>query len=127
VSRRGGESRRRRDRAVVECGNYEIAVNESRSLTLLIEALPSGAYGDRCMSKSIYKVIRHDGGWAYTANGTFSEPFRTRAAARKAAKVAASEQVIPGETVKVSYDTEKGRWHNEADCGTASPNARVDA
>jgi len=24
------------------------------------------------MSEIVYKVIRHDGGWAYQANGTFS-------------------------------------------------------
>jgi hypothetical protein len=78
------------------------------------------------MSKIIYKVVRHDGGWAYTADGTFSEPFRTREAARKAAKVAVSEQLVPGETVNVSYDAEKGRWHSEADGGTDRPNARVD-
>jgi hypothetical protein len=59
------------------------------------------------MSAIIYKVVRHDCGWAYTANGTLSEPFRTREAARKAAKVAAGGQVVPGETVKVSYDAEK--------------------
>jgi Uncharacterized protein conserved in bacteria (DUF2188) len=78
------------------------------------------------MSKIIYRVVRHDGGWAYTADGTFSELFRTREAARKALKVAASERVVPGETVKVSYDAEKGRWHSEADSGTDRPNARVD-
>ena len=42
-----------------------------------------------------YKVARHDGGWAYEVNGTYSEKFPTREAARKAAKLAASEQVTP--------------------------------
>ena len=31
------------------------------------------------MSKITYKIVKHDGGWAYEANGTFSEPFPTRA------------------------------------------------
>jgi hypothetical protein len=30
------------------------------------------------MSKITYKVVKHDGGWAYEANGTYSEPFPTR-------------------------------------------------
>ena len=30
------------------------------------------------MSKITYKVVKHDGGWAYEANGTSSEPFPTR-------------------------------------------------
>jgi hypothetical protein len=45
------------------------------------------------MSNITYKVVRHDGGLAYEANGTYSEPFPTREAARKAAKPAASEQL----------------------------------
>ena len=39
------------------------------------------------MSSVIYKVVKHDGGWAYEANGTYSELFPTREAARKAAKL----------------------------------------
>jgi hypothetical protein len=56
------------------------------------------------MSQVIYKVVRHDGGWAYKANETFSEPFPTREAARRAARLAASEQSAPGESVKISYE-----------------------
>ena len=78
------------------------------------------------MSAIVYKVIRHDGGWACTANGTFSESFRTRDAARKAARLAVREQVAPGESVKISYEDEKGRWHSEVDSGTDRPKARVE-
>jgi hypothetical protein len=78
------------------------------------------------MSEIIYKVLRHDGGWAYKANETFSEPFRTREAAQKAARLAASEQAEPGETVKISYEDEKGRWHSEVDSGTDRPTASVE-
>jgi hypothetical protein len=55
------------------------------------------------MSKITYKVVKHDGGWAYEANGTYSEPFPTRDAARKAAKLAASEQAAPGETTPIYH------------------------
>jgi len=54
------------------------------------------------MSKITYRVVKHDGGWAYEANGTYSEPFPTRELARKAAKLAASEQTAPGETARIS-------------------------
>lgn len=70
------------------------------------------------MSERIYKVQRHDGGWAYSANGTFSEPFRTREAARKAAKVAANEQAAPGEIVNCSDEDQNGLWHSEGDSAT---------
>jgi hypothetical protein len=77
------------------------------------------------MSKITYKVVKHDGGWAYEANGTFSEPFPTRDAARAAAKLAASEQAAPGETTQISYEDEKGRWHTEVDSGTDRPKTTV--
>jgi hypothetical protein len=69
------------------------------------------------MCKITYKVVKHDGGWAYEVNGTYSEPF-PRAAALKAAKLAASEQAAPGVTTRISYEDEKGSWHNEVDSGT---------
>jgi hypothetical protein len=83
-----------------------------------------GVGGD--MSKITYKVVKHDGGWAYEANGTYSESFPTRDAARKAAKHAASEQAAPGETTQISYEDEKGRWHNEVDSGTDRPKTTVE-
>ena len=78
------------------------------------------------MSKMIYKVVKHDGGWAYQANGTYSEPFRTRDAARKAAKLAAGEQATPGETTRISYEDDKGHWHTEVDAGTDRPATKVE-
>jgi hypothetical protein len=77
------------------------------------------------MNKITYKVVKHDGGWAYEANGTYSEPFPTRDAARKAARLAASEQAAPGETTQISYEDDKGRWHNEVDSGTDRPKTTV--
>ena len=77
------------------------------------------------MSQITYKVVKHDGGLAYQANGTFSEAFRTREAARKAAKLAASEQSAPGESANISYEDDKGHWHNEVDSGTDRPKTSV--
>jgi hypothetical protein len=48
------------------------------------------------MSHVIYRIVRHDEGWAYTADGVFSERFPTHAAALAAAKAAAAEQRVPG-------------------------------
>jgi hypothetical protein len=69
------------------------------------------------MSKSTYKVVKHVDGWAYEANDTYSDPFPTRDLARKATKLAASEQAASGETTRIAYE-EKGRWQNEGDVGT---------
>src|ERR1700716_876044 len=48
------------------------------------------------MSHVTYKVVEHDGGWAYTVSGVFSEPFPTHAMALAAARRAAAEQRVPG-------------------------------
>jgi hypothetical protein len=59
------------------------------------------------MSKITYKIVKHDGGWAYEMNGTYSEKFPTREVARKAAKLAASEQVVPGDATAISFGDDK--------------------
>ena len=79
------------------------------------------------MSKVVYKVVKHDGGWVYKANETLSDPFRTREAARKAARLAARGQEAPGETVRISSEDEKGRWHSEVDSGTDRPSASAES
>ena len=43
------------------------------------------------MNRITQRVVRHEGGWALEANGTLSKGFRTREAARKAAKLVAGE------------------------------------
>ena len=78
------------------------------------------------MSHITYKVLKHDGGWAYEANGTYSEPFPTQEAARRAARLAAAEQAAPGETTQISYEDEKGHWHNEIDSGKDRPSTTVE-
>jgi Uncharacterized protein conserved in bacteria (DUF2188) len=95
-------------------------------LRLLSVQTKYDAIGGPHMSAITYRVVKHDGGWAYEANGTYSEPFPTRDSARKAAKLAASEQAAPGETTQISYEDEKGRWHNEVDSGTNRPKATVE-
>lgn len=77
------------------------------------------------MTKIVYRIVRHDGGWAYEANGTFSEPFRTRDEARKAARLAASEQAAPGQSVPIDYEDSKGRWHHEVAAGDDRPKTTV--
>jgi len=77
------------------------------------------------MSTITYKVVKHDGAWTYEVNGTYAERFPTREAARKAAKLAASEQGTPGETTPISYEDDKGRWHDEIAVGTDRPKTKV--
>ena len=77
------------------------------------------------MTEVVYEIVEHDGGWAYKANGVFSETFPTHAAARKAAEAAAAEQRVPGTTEAIEYEDEKGRWHSETARGSDRPITEV--
>jgi len=78
------------------------------------------------MSHVTYKIVEHDGGWAYTVNGVFSESFPSRATALAAAKRAAAEQRTPGRTEVIEYETSDGRWHTETADGSDRPETDVD-
>ncbi len=78
------------------------------------------------MSKITYHIVEHDGGWAYQADGVYSETFPTHDAARKAALRAAREQRVPGETVGISWEDKAGGWHEEIDEGDDRPITEVE-
>jgi uncharacterized protein DUF2188 len=73
------------------------------------------------MSEFTYEIVEHDGGWAYKANGVFSETFPTHAAALHAAQQAAAEQRQPGATTEIEFEDERGVWHTETDRGDDRP------
>ena len=77
------------------------------------------------MSKITYEIVQHDGGWAYRANGTYSETYPSHDAARQAAEQAAREQAEPGETTPISWEATRGRWHNEVAAGSDRPDVDV--
>jgi hypothetical protein len=63
------------------------------------------------MSKIIFKIVKHDDGWVYEANGAHSQHFRTREAARKAARLAAS---AASETTLLSHEDKEGEWYDNS-------------
>ena len=70
------------------------------------------------MAKLVYRIVKHEDGWAYRVRDTFSETFPTHEAALAAARNAAAEQRVPGETVGIQYETAEGEWREEIDPGT---------
>src|SRR3982074_3826521 len=78
------------------------------------------------MSHVTYKIVEHDGGWAYTVDGVFSEPFTTHAAALAAGKRAAAEQRVPGRTEAIEYETPDGKWHIGTAAGGDRPETDVE-
>jgi hypothetical protein len=76
---------------------------------------------EKPMSIITYRIVEHDGGWAYKLGDVFSEPFRTREAALEAAKMVAAEQRIPGKTEAIEYEDSEGKWHEELARGDDRP------
>ena len=78
------------------------------------------------MSKLIYEIVEHDGGWAYRVEGTFSETFPSHDTARQAAERAAGEQRVAGDTTGITYEDSKGDWHGEVASGSDRPETDVE-
>ena len=78
------------------------------------------------MAHVTYKIVRHDDGWAYTVSGAFSESFPTHAEALDAARRAAAEQRVPGQTGGIEYEDENGKWHRELSRGDDRPETDVE-
>jgi hypothetical protein len=72
-----------------------------------------------------YEIVEHDGGWAYKAEGVFSETFPSHDDARRAAERVVQEQGAPGETTGISYEDKAGRWHDEVSSGDDRPQTSV--
>jgi hypothetical protein len=78
------------------------------------------------MTKIVYHIVQHDGGWAYRVDETFSETFPTHDSAHKAAARAAAEQHAPGSTTEIVYEDKKGHWHDEQSKGDDRPDTSVE-
>jgi hypothetical protein len=77
------------------------------------------------MSKLVYEIVEHDGGWAYRADGVFSEPYATHDLALEAAQRAAEEQQVAGEATAISWEDAEGHWHDEMSPGDDRPETDV--
>ena len=77
------------------------------------------------MTRVIYQVVEHDGGWAYKVGDVFSETFPTHEAAHDAAARAAGEQRVPGESGAIEYEDPAGQWHEETARGDDRPESEV--
>ena len=80
---------------------------------------------EQIMPKLHYRVVEHDGGWAYRLGDVFSEPFASRAAALAAARRVAAEQRVPGDTTQIVFQDAAGHWHTELAEGDDRPDTDV--
>ena len=78
------------------------------------------------MSEVTYRIVEHDGGYAYKVGDVFSETFPSRQEAIDAAQRAAAEQQVPGSTEGIRYQDGKGVEHDEMSEGSDRPTAKVE-
>jgi hypothetical protein len=78
------------------------------------------------MSYIHYRIVEHDGGWAYRVGDVFSETFASHDGAAAAARIAAREQSVPGSTAAIQYQDKDGEWHTEIARGDDRPLADVE-
>ena len=78
------------------------------------------------MAHLTYHIVEHDGGWAYRADGVYSETFPSHDAARNAAQRVVAEQRAPGDTAAISWEDAGGKWHEELAQGSDRPETDVE-
>ena len=78
------------------------------------------------MVQVTYRIVEHDGGWAYKLGDTYSETFRSHDAARSAAVAASREQKAPDEDTMIEYADASGRWITERADGHDRPETDVE-
>ena len=72
-----------------------------------------------------YHIVPHENGWTYKLGDVFAETYASHAQAMAAARRAAAEQQLGGETVPISWQDEAGTWHEEVADGGDRPIADV--
>jgi hypothetical protein len=78
------------------------------------------------MTQVTYRIVEHDGGWAYKLGETFSETFPNHDLARAAAARAAGEQRAPDRTAYIEFENSDGQWITERADGSDRPETRVE-
>ncbi len=78
------------------------------------------------MTQVIYRIVEHDGGWAYKVGATFSETFPDHDSAKAAAVRASREQRVADHTAMIEYADVTGNWVTERADGHDRPETDVE-
>lgn len=78
------------------------------------------------MAQVTYRIVEHDGGWAYQMGSTYSETYPSHDLARAAAVAVAKEQKVPDEDSLIEYADASGRWITERADGHDRPEVDVE-
>lgn len=78
------------------------------------------------MTRVTYRIVEHDGGWAYKLGDTYSETFGSHQAAHGAAQRAAREQRVPDADAMIEWEDGEGRWIVERADGHDRPEVDIE-
>ncbi|WP_420477727.1 DUF2188 domain-containing protein [Brevundimonas sp. FT23028] len=78
------------------------------------------------MVQVTYRIVEHDGGWAYKLGDTFSETFTSHDAARAAAVAASREQKVSDQDAWIEWENTDGEWITERADGHDRPETSVE-
>ncbi|WP_420469802.1 DUF2188 domain-containing protein [Brevundimonas sp. FT23042] len=78
------------------------------------------------MVQITYRIVEHDGGWAYKLGDTFSETFTSHDAARAAAVAASREQKVSDQDAWIEWENTDGEWITERADGHDRPETSVE-
>ena len=78
------------------------------------------------MAHLVYEIVEHDGGWAYRVDGSYSETFPNHDATLTAARRAAGEQRVSGDTHGIVYEDAQGQVREELSDGHDRPQTDVE-
>ncbi len=111
---------------MIDGAAYLIDVDRLRAEKLVNRRCCNPKPVEFAMTKIIYTVIEHDGGWAYKVDDTISETFPSHELAAHAAKRAAAHQRLSGTEEAIDYEDGDGRWHEELARGDDRPDTAVE-
>jgi len=78
------------------------------------------------VTRIVYRIVPHDGGWAYKLGDSFSETFATHDAARAAALAVSRGQRAPDRTSWIEFEDASGHWITERADGHDRPEVEVE-
>lgn len=78
------------------------------------------------MVQITYRIVEHDGGWAYKLGDTYSETYPDHDTARAAAVAVSREQKVPDQDTYIEYEDSNGEWITERADGHDRPETDVE-
>lgn len=78
------------------------------------------------MTRIVYEVVEHNGGWAYRVGDVYSETFASHDEAADAAERAATGHALSGKDEQIEYEDREGVWHDELASGEDRPETEVE-